>query len=202
MRSIFLVLTIFASSINSNLLFNKISFKNLMKHDNKCFDIKYKVYQSRFFLSKEFSLVNFLNELVVKNCSSSVELECKMKNFAFSSDTKLIYQYFCENIDLKNHCLPTLSGLLGLNKAELKNSNWSIISQKSFAIVNKKSNKSFFSDSCVAFVLLANLNKVKDLEIRESKSFSTCETWTIEFNKNKKKLFSTSNLNKLVKFMI
>ena len=200
MRLIFFILTLFASFINSNLLFNKISYKNLIKVDEVCYEIKYKVYQSRFFLSNEFSLVNFFNDLYLNKCFRSLELECKMKNFAYSSDTKLIYQYFCETIDLKDYCLPTLSVLLGLNETKLKNSNWPTISQKSFAIVNKKSNNFSYSDSCMAFVFLSNLNKVKDLEVREIKSFTTCGTWSLEIFKNKNKLFSTFNLKKLVKF--
>ena len=169
-----------------------------MKLDKDCFKIKFNVYQSRVFVTNEFSLVGFLNELVVKKCFSSLELECKMKNFAYSSSTKLIYQHFCKTINLKHLCLPRLSVLLGLNKTELINSSWSTISQKSFAIVNKKSTENFFTDNCVAFVILANLDKVKDIEVKETKMFPACGAWTLEFEKSHKKLYSTSSLNKLV----
>ena len=200
MRVIFLIMALCACLINANLFYNKIIYKNIIKVDKKCKKIKLKTYQAKYFFTNEFSLISFFKNLKNKKCFRSIKLECKMKNFDYSSSTKLIYQHFCKTINLKKKCLSKLSVLLGLNQTELKNSSWQSITKSSFETLIKKPNSKPSNEKCIAFIILANLGKVKNLEFKEYKSLSMCGSWQLEIIFNKKKLYNNSNLDKLVNF--
>ena len=185
---IFLLTGLLIYFVHGNSLYKTNFYSNVYKNDPQCTNTKQLAYEGISYKSNLFSLQLFFLDLKTKNCSSSLIYECKNRNFVFSTDTALIYNFYCNKVKYFELCSKPLVQWTKLNKNSLLKLSSKDLVQLLYKLF--KNNNEIINNKCIIIPLSSSFEFIRthNISFTEYKSFGLfVSTWELFTNANQDK---------------